>query len=482
MLCPSMISGLMMRRRIETANTQRRRCLVRVLLVGVSSTALTWWWCNVVVENMRALGPVISDTTVVAVAGLLIGVGAVIILVMVLRQPNHLVARPRMRFRTTSARRVVSRIRRHWVTICRQAGVSVEQRTASRTVVHVPRVLSLRPCALGVEAAVSTVAGAPPSQLVDRAPHLSSALGVPCRIEPTGPSTARLTAVLESPLDEVTRIDRFPDLELERMSVMFGTREDALPAEWPWKEKSGAVVGGEPGGGKTVAATVLCGPLLISDYANVHIVDGKGGRDWSWAKSRASAFTNDAMNFEAVAELVERFESRMLSRLADGPEAGEASNFWTRPRTLNEPFELLVIDECQTYLNASGRSSEVKKLVLKISASVENVVRKGRSAGCAVLLMSQKPTADSIPTAIRDNAGLRMAFKVNTRAAEEAVLGELPEATDEHLRAVNIRRVGCAVINDETGKRILLRSAYIDEATAYARLSEALGDQKEEVK
>lgn len=468
-----------MRNRIETVNTLRRRSLVRAAVILVSTVALSYWWCAHVAPDMAAHGPRLTDSAVLAIALVIVGSGAVLASMLLLLRPSPLVrGTSTRRFSQAPARILVNRIRRYWITYCRQAGLDVSNRNGTKVTIDVPRVVSLRPCALGVEAIVSTVAGRPPAQLVERAPYLSSALGVHCRVEPTGPTMARVIAVLQDPLDQVITIEQFPDLEPEQMSLSFGMREDGLPAVWSWKEKSGAVIGGEPGAGKTASATVLVGPLLLSQYADVHIIDGKGGQDWSWAKRCATSFTNDALNFEEVAAMVERFESRMLTRLQFARNDGETSNFWARTRTPGEPFELLVIDECQTYFNAAGRSPEIKKIVQKIAASVENVVRKGRSAGYAVLLMSQKPTADSIPTSLRDNAGLRMAFKVNTRAAEEAVLGELPEHTDDHLRAVNISEVGRAVANEETGRRVLIRSAYMDEATARTRMSE-FQNQKE---
>ncbi len=54
-------------------------------------------------------------------------------------------------------------------------------------------------------------------------------------------------------------------------------------------------------------------------------------------------------------------------------------------------------------------------------------VKKGRGAGIQVILATQKSTTDAVPSAIRDQCGIRICFRVMTRDAVESALGVLPE-------------------------------------------------------
>lgn len=357
---------------------------------------------------------------------------------------------------------------RKWETALVDAGLSIEKRIdLDRSVVKTPIISKIDPVPLGVELTIRTVSGQSPEGVKKRVPNLAAALNVPFRFKSIGPSTVSVTAILRNPLDKAVEIDELPELDITTMSVPYAVDEDGNTVVWTFAGNGGAIVGGIPGAGKTSAATAIIGPLLASPYAEVHIIDGKGGLDWSWAKPLATSYTNESRDLEAITETVEAFDEAMTQRLLDVPE-DQVSNFWDRPRTVDQPFTVLVIDECQTYLNPSGKPTDVKKLVQRIASAVENTTKKGRSAGYFVMLMTQKPTSDSLPTAIRDNCGLSLAFRVRNRAAEESILGEAPDTEDELPRATAIPkdRKGGAVAGDEQGGRRYIRAMYLSEARA----------------
>lgn len=61
---------------------------------------------------------------------------------------------------------------------------------------------------------------------------------------------------------------------------------------------------------------------------------------------------------------------------------------------------------------------------------IRRLIQQGRSAGIIVVLTTQKPTSESIPTIIRDNCGLRVAFKVRKKEAATAILGDIDAEAD----------------------------------------------------
>jgi S-DNA-T family DNA segregation ATPase FtsK/SpoIIIE len=115
----------------------------------------------------------------------------------------------------------------------------------------------------------------------------------------------------------------------------------------------------------------------------------------------------------------------MRERLRNSTRLWGAANLWSTGPSVEHPLVIVVIDECQAYLdNRSLITKEDRAVGVEIDALVRDLVKRGRSAGVLVVLSTQRPTADAIPTAIRDNANLRVCFGVRTREAAAAVLGE----------------------------------------------------------
>ena len=99
-------------------------------------------------------------------------------------------------------------------------------------------------------------------------------------------------------------------------------------------------------------------------------------------------------------------------------------------------------------------------MIERCKRAVATIVRKGRSAGWCVMLLTQKPTADSIPTNIRDNCVVRFALRVTTREAAEAVLGSIPDGDPKPTEIPSTRRGG-AVVQAEDGHTQSVRFAYL---------------------
>ena len=93
------------------------------------------------------------------------------------------------------------------------------------------------------------------------------------------------------------------------------------------------------------------------------------------------------------------------------------------------------------------------------------LVKKGRSAGYTVIVTTQKPTAESLPTSLRDNCGLKISFRVATGEARKAALGDID--LDESNDPVNIpmSQIGGAVMANENGAFTRVRFFYLSEKT-----------------
>ncbi|MEO5392795.1 zonular occludens toxin domain-containing protein [Bifidobacterium bifidum] len=265
----------------------------------------------------------------------------------------------------------------------------------------------------------------------------------------------------KNPLDESKTIKASDLADWNGRTVTYGMTEAGDFAKLSYAQTSGIVVGGVPGAGKSAGATLLTLPLLASPKASVAIFDGKGGMDWAWAQRAASLYNNDCdLDLETAADQLEQLAQRCVEDLKSHPWSDSDPDFWHSGASALHPFHLVVIDECQTLFDTTGRSKEDKALVERCKRAVATIVRKGRSAGWCVMLLTQKPTADSIPTNIRDNCVVRFALRVTTREASEAVLGAIPEGDPTPTEIPSTRRGG-AVVQGEDGHTVAVRFFYL---------------------
>lgn len=275
----------------------------------------------------------------------------------------------------------------------------------------------------------------------------------------------------KNPLDESKTIKASDLADWNGKTVTYGMTEDGEYAKLSYAQTSGIVVGGVPGAGKSAGATLLTLPLLASPKASVAIFDGKGGMDWSWAQRAASLYNNDCdLDLETATEQLESLANRCVDDLKNHPWSESDPDFWHTGASVMHPFHLVVIDECQTLFDITGRSKEDKALVERCKRAVATVVRKGRSAGWCVMLLTQKPTADSIPTNIRDNCVVRFGLRVTTREASEAILGAIPDGDPTPTEIPSNRRGG-AVVQGEDGHTKSVRFFYLPVTEAAKALN-----------
>lgn len=260
-----------------------------------------------------------------------------------------------------------------------------------------------------------------------------------------------------------------PNLE----TIPYGYEEEGNQGFFSLKDCSGVIVGGLPGGGKTAGLTALLAPTVHLDAAQFVVFDGKGGADWSWIKNRASIFNNNDEDLSTVADQLEHLVQMMRQRLEELPAVRGGSSIWnTGGPDRQYPQIIVIVDECQTYLDKSNFSRDDKEGLAyrqRIEAALANLVRKGRSVGFTTILATQKPTSDSIPTTIGANAAKNIGFRVKTDEAEKAIFGSAPAPTDPS--ATELPTVpGYVVMGAEDGSRTVARFSYIPEevATAHA--------------
>lgn len=277
------------------------------------------------------------------------------------------------------------------------------------------------------------------------------------------------------PLDEPVVITEPLPLEPKKMKITCAVNSLGEAVTLTLGDASGMVIGGIPGSGKTGGATSFLLPLALSPYVDMSIIDGKGGEDWVNYSGVVSHFIKGDTDLVPIYDYIEKFSAQMYDRLNSLKAKLGTSNFWNATPeerlAAGVPLKLLVIDECQGVFQPRKLKVERENgmtdmdMIAEITRKVEDLIKRGRSAGIFVILMTQKPTADAMPTAIRDNAGLRIAFHVQTQASEQAILGVTPKDVPGMPSATTIPadRKGGAVLATDTGEYEMVRFYFMPE-------------------
>lgn len=280
-------------------------------------------------------------------------------------------------------------------------------------------------------------------------------------ITQTSPGRLRIRAVRVDPLiapTSWTPTGAVPTAQ-DYDSWLIGVDEYAAPVRVRIRDVPGVSMGGLPGSGKTSLNNGLLARYAPAGCVQFAFLDGKGAGDYDDMAPRAFAFVGDDLGaaHDLLLRLVEIARRRAEAIRRSPAEGGlGVKNFWHVGPTQAWPWIVVIIDEAHTYF-AQVRDGGNKELRERNSLAsqnvllVEHLVKKCRSLGFLVVLATQKPTADAIPTQIRDICPVQMSFAQTTTAAAVASLGEgireWPDADPTALQGAEY--VGCAVMRVE---------------------------------
>lgn len=290
--------------------------------------------------------------------------------------------------------------------------------------------------------------------------------------QPMGRGALRLVFYVDDPLDESITLRDVPPLDAEKMSVVCARNRAGEDVSMTFKGQAGLFISGIGGSGKTAGTTTFLTPLATSPDVDMTIIDGKGGSDWGAYKNASSVSdflpVYDQTTKEKARDILRSVVEDMNQRIQTNKDKLGNSNFWNVSRetraNAGAKFKVVVIDECHELFAGAAIGKEQKAVAEETTQLITTLIKRGRSAGICVILLTQKPTSDAVPTAIRDNCGLKVCFRVETTDVEKAALGSVPDSLDG-ARASDIprERVGGAVITTDEGTREAVRFMYMPE-------------------
>ncbi|MPZ63429.1 MAG: cell division protein FtsK [Propionibacteriales bacterium] len=188
---------------------------------------------------------------------------------------------------------------------------------------------------------------------------------------------------------------------------------------------TGVLVGAIPRMGKTLAARLLMLAAALDPYTELHVYDGKGGQDWrGFAKiAHRAGFGARTETVQALRDdlgavrddMNDRYD-RIAELPADVCPDARITPKLARSKSLALHPIVVSIDECQRYFEDPTFGDEIVDLLTELA-------KVGPAVGIVLVLATQKPDGESVPTRLRDVIGTRFALKTMTYQSSDAVLG-----------------------------------------------------------
>lgn len=252
--------------------------------------------------------------------------------------------------------------------------------------------------------------------------------------------------------------------DAERGRSLLGITESGEECWITWAGSSGLVVGGVPGSGKT--ASLLPVFSGMQGKAELHVFDGKSGFDLHPLRHIASTYDRSG-DISAPLETLRRLDALRTARAEAMYSTLNANNFWNLSQSQRDQLGVkpvfCILDEVQTWTDTSGMDKDEKAMAAEAIKLVRTLVQKGRSTGIVLVLTTQKPDATSIPTVIRDNAALKICFRVSTPEQAVTVLGrQAPGAPDP--TEILMTNKGRGVMETEGHGIVLFQAGYKEPA------------------
>jgi DNA segregation ATPase FtsK/SpoIIIE, S-DNA-T family len=422
---------------------------------------------------------------IAALAGLFLLAAAAVVLAVVLaiklcpagvRQHRVLEgASTRFRRRITPVLRNVPRA--IWAAVCwhwftRNAGLAYADnhaRDKGRRRIVRPRA-RIRPTAHGIAASVRAKPRAGRAEFEQAAEHLADHWRVQ-RVSVSQPRPNRLAirGLVRDPLLERLHLEDVPGFAAPR-KLLLGRDEHGQWRSVDIANCPGVCVGGMPGAGKSTEVTLWLVQLSPCVDVQFALIDGKGAGEFDDFADRAYAMAGDDLD-EALGVL-EMQHGLMTDRLACIRRVLGVKNVWHVGVSASWPLSLTLIDECQSHLDLTmvkgdkAREPKVRRAIFLTSS----LVRRGRSVGMFTVPATQKPTTDSLPSAIRDNCPLSLCFGVKTMDAAAATLGSAIRQYESHspVLLADPAYAGCCTATLKTGQDpfTFIRGPYISEDQA----------------
>ncbi len=212
------------------------------------------------------------------------------------------------------------------------------------------------------------------------------------------------------------------------------------------------LIGGEPGGGKSVALQLVVAHGALAPDCRLVLVDGKRVELGLW-RHCAERFIGPSIDeaIDTMRWLQDKIDER-TDWLLDHQRRKITPD-------MGFPVYLVGVDEIAYYSATAGTSVQQKEF----AARNRDVVARGRAPGIIAIEATQRPSADIIPTSLRDLFGYRWAFRCSTEASSDTILGHGWASKGYTAEDIDPKARGVSWLRAEDGVPRRVKAAYLSD-------------------
>jgi DNA segregation ATPase FtsK/SpoIIIE, S-DNA-T family len=238
--------------------------------------------------------------------------------------------------------------------------------------------------------------------------------------------------------------------------VHIGIDETGTPVHLNLGERN-VLIGGESGGGKSVALQLLVAHAALACDCQPVLFDGKLVELGLWREC-AARFVDHSSIDDAIDT------NRWLqTQINDRAEWLLAQKKRKITRDMGVQFYLVAIDE-YAYFSTVIKGTKAQRSEFEDTS--RDIAARGRFVGIIPILATQRPSHQVIDPSLRDLFGYRWAFRCSTSASSDCILGQGWatagwDASDESL--INPLARGVSLLRAEDGKPRRIKTAYLTD-------------------
>ena len=218
----------------------------------------------------------------------------------------------------------------------------------------------------------------------------------------------------------------------EMLNLIVGARDDEdkllflnLVGSHGGYEEHGhhTLIAGQTGSGKGVLVQSILLQMLAFNHPSLCeliLVDPKMGVDYTWIKGAPHLRREIITDVESAENTFNQLVSEMHRRykLLESIKVANIGEYNSKVSTEERLSRIFLIhDEVGDWM---ASHEEYKKTIL---SSVSSLGMKARASGIHLILITQRPDAEAIPTRLRDNMGNRLSLTVPNSTGSRMVLG-----------------------------------------------------------
>jgi S-DNA-T family DNA segregation ATPase FtsK/SpoIIIE len=233
--------------------------------------------------------------------------------------------------------------------------------------------------------------------------------------------------------------------------VHLGSDETGADAHVTITERN-MLIGGEPGSGKSVALQLIVAHAALSLDCQLILIDGKRVELGFW-QACAERFVGPSIDdaIETMHWLQTLIDERTELLLQARKRKVTADLGW--------PLYVVPVDEVAYYSATVGTKAQQNEF----NAANRDVVARGRAPGIIPIEATQRPSADIIPTSLRDLFGYRWAFRCSTEASSDTILGHGWATAGYSATDIDPQSRGVSWLRAEDGIPRRVKSAYLTD-------------------